>query len=152
MEKKHLPQGEPLLPPDPTILQPAAKAVSCNIAPEPPEALVPKTVSSVASQPLYSIFASLFDQVAYIHIIECDIDGSDDTDKVDELSKVTVGSDETETVEVPSAFRIPVLLVLLLLLDLLHIVSVKPRIATKNTCHSLSFHMIPPTKLRLINT
>ena len=35
--------------------------------------------------------------------------------------------------------------------DLLHIVSVKPRIATNNTCHSLSFHMIPP-KLRLINT
>ena len=61
------------------------------------------------------------------------------------------GIDETDTVEVSSAFRIPELLVLLLLLDLLHIVSTKPRIATKNTCHSLSFHMIPP-KLRLIIT
>ena len=35
-----------------------------------------------------------------------------------------------------------VLLVLLLLLDLLNIVNVKPRIATKNTCHKLSLHII----------
>ena len=71
------------------------------------------------------------------------IDGSDST--------FSEGIDETDTVEVSSAFAVLELLVLLLLLDLLHIVSTKPRIATKNTCHSLSFHMIPP-KLRLINT
>jgi len=71
------------------------------------------------------------------------MDGSDST--------FSEGIDDTDTVDVSSAFALLELLVLLLLLDLLHIVSTKPRIATKNTCHSLSFHMIPP-KLRLINT
>jgi len=56
---------------------------------------------------------------------------------VDELSNVIVGRDETETVLVLSALRD-----LLLLADLLHIVSTKPRIITKNTCHSFSFHII----------
>jgi|TARA_B100001964_G_C13912923_1_gene456726 hypothetical protein len=71
------------------------------------------------------------------------MDGSDST--------FSEGIDDTDTVDVPSAFTVSELLVLLLPPDLLHIVSVKPRIATKNTCHNLSFHMIPP-KLRLINT
>ena len=71
------------------------------------------------------------------------MDGSDST--------FSEGIDDTDTVDIPSAFTVSELLVLLFPPDLLHIVSTKPRIATKNICHSLSFHMISP-KLRLINT
>ena len=59
--------------------------------------------------------------------------------------------DVPSAVVVPSAFALLELLVLLLLPDLLHIVSTKPRIITKNTCHSLSFHIIS-SLLRLKKT
>ena len=62
------------------------------------------------------------------------IDGMDFT--------VSEGIDDTDTVVVPSAIASPELLELSLPPDLLHIVSTKPRIATRNNCHSLSFHMI----------
>ena len=64
------------------------------------------------------------------------MDGSDST--------FSEGIDDTDTVDVSSAFALLELLELLLPPDLLHIVSTKPRIATKNTYHNLSFHMIPP--------